>query len=204
MYFFFTFVLTLFGIIVAGICGLLPWETYVTVPSEIRYGMFVFGMILPIAGQFLLYMRADRVGATKLIAPNRPGTVLWFYIYRDNEIVITPALRSGEGQLYNDRMDSQVIDVKTYTLADKKIRIVPEIVGHAVDLDYVAYADLLRSRFGFENLKEARTGFVDKVVSKFGIKRYQEIPAQENFLVGKEIKDFYNKKGDKKYVEDSQ
>ena len=190
MYFMFAFMLLIFGIIVAGICTVLPWEMFVTIPMDIRIIMFIFGFMLPILGYVMLYTRAKRIGADHLIAPRKPGTVLWFYFYRDNEMIITPAMRSGEGQLYNSRMDSQIIDVKTYTLGDKKIRIVPEVVGHAVDLDYVMYADLLKTQHGYENLKEARESFPDRVMQKFGIKRTVEIPAQENFLVGKEIEKY--------------
>jgi len=186
--------LIIFGIFIAGFCTILPWQIFVTVPPDIRMLLFIFGFLLPILGFTILYIRAKRIGATHLIAPNKPGTVLWFYIYRDNEMIITPAIRSGEGQLYNQRMDSQVIDVKTYTLGDKKIRIVPEVIGHAVDLDYVMYADLLKSKYGFENLKEARQGFVDSVLNKFGIKRMREIPAQENVLVGREIERYFKEK----------
>jgi len=181
------FILLILGISIAGFCTLLPWQIFITIPADIRILFFMFGILLPILGYTILYMRAKRIGAHHLIAPRKPGTVHWFYVYRDNEIVITPAIRAGEGQLYSPLLDSQIIDVKTYTLGDKKIRFVPEVVGHAVDLDYVVYVDLLKTKYGFENLREARQSIFGKKISK------EKIPT-EKFLVGKQIREYYKRK----------
>ena len=149
MYFGMLFITITIGVFLGSFCGLLPVDLQMGIPNSFRVILFIFGYIIALSGFMLLYGRSRKTGADNLITPSRPGTVLWFFVYRDGEIRITPSIRTGEGQLYNPMLDSQIFDVKTYSIADHKVRIVPEIVGHAVDLDYVMYVDLLKSKFGF-------------------------------------------------------
>jgi len=188
MYFGVTFLTIIAGCFFAGICGLLPPEIQPYIPMGFRMIAFFVGIIIAVAGFILLVSRASKVGANHLINPSRPGGVLWLFVYRDREIKITPSVRTGEGQLYNRELDSQVIDVVTYSIGDHKVRIVPEVVGHAVDLDYVMYVNLLKSKYGFENLKEVREKSVDKILNKFGINRQKEVPSYESIAFGKEIR----------------
>lgn len=179
MYFGLLFIALTAGVFLGSFCGMLPVEILQFIPSSFRVIMFVFGYIIALAGFMLLFGRARKTGADNLINPSNPGTVLWFFVYRDGEIRITPSIRTGEGQLYNPMLDSQIFDVKTYSIADHKVRIVPEIVGHAVDLDYVMYVDLLKSKFGFENIKEVRDNIFEKIKGKLGFESGR-ILSQEN------------------------
>lgn len=168
----------LIGVIIASFCGLMPTDVQMVIPYYFRFLAFLIGMMMAFVGIVILYFRTLRVGANHLISPGVPGGVLWFFVYRDGEIRILPSKRAGEGQIYSPDLDAQVIDVKTYSLADHKIRIVPEIVGHAVDLDFVMYVNLLKSKYGFENLREAReAGFLKS-------KRTQPIIDKEYYIVG--------------------
>jgi len=169
------------GVIISSFCGLMPGDVQLVIPYYFRFLAFMVGMLISFIGIVILYMRTLSTGSNHLIAPGRPGTVLWFFVYADGEIRILPSKRTGEGQLYNAELDSQVIDVKTYSLGDHKIRIVPEVVGHAVDLDFVLYVNLLKNRYGFENLREARAAGL-----KGKIKKPKEIVDKEGVLIGDE------------------
>ena len=173
----------LLGIIISGICGVLPNSFLFYIPEYFRMMMFAVGAVIAFAGFILLLIRAKKTGAIHLITPARPGHVLWLYVYADGTAELTPAIRSGESQLYSEKLDSQVFDVKSYRLADHNFRIVSEVIGQAVDLDYVLYADLLKSKFGFKNLREARKSVFDSLLNKVGIKRNKIIPSDEHVQV---------------------
>jgi len=178
MYFALLYILFLVGLIIASFCGMMPAYLQYMIPYYFRFLAFMIGSMLGFIGIVMLWIRARRTGAAHLITPGRPGLINWFYIYKDNEVRITPGMRAGEGQLYNPDLDAQIPDVKTYSLCDHKIRFVPEVVGHAVDLDYVMYVNLLDSMFGFENLREARKGPINQL-----LKRTKETYPQENMII---------------------
>ena len=183
-----SFLFILVGLILTGALGVLPTNMQTGIPDIFRFIMFAFGIILAIAGFMLIVIRANKTGAIHLLRAGRPDLLLWFYVFRDNEIMITPSMRTGEGQLYNKQLDSQIPDVKTYTMADHKIRIVPEVVGHAVDLDYVMYVNLMKTKFGVQSLREARKKLIEKALETIGITKDNEIPLpQERALAGGDI-----------------
>jgi len=180
MYFGIQFMLFMIGIIIASFCGLIPsTEVQAIIPPYFRFLAFLMGAMLGFMGIVFVWIRAKKVGADILINPGRPGTVLWFFFYRDGEMRILPGKRAGEGQLYTPYLDSQVIDVKTYSLCDHKFRIVPEVVGHAVDLDYVMYVDVVETKYGFENLRQLRASKnpIDKI-----FKKTKEIVDEEHLI----------------------
>jgi len=187
MYFAMLYIMFLLGIIIASICGLMPGPIQLVIPFYFRFLAFMIGALMGFIGIVMIWMRARKTGAIHFINPGRPGLINWIYIYKDDEVRITPGIRAGEGQLYNAELDAQIPDVKTYSLCDHRIRFVPEVVGHAVDLDYVLYANLLDSDYGFENLREARNSPFDKLFKKIPIanliKRTQEVYAQEKMMI---------------------
>jgi len=178
MYFGLLYILFLVGIIISSFCGLMPGQLQHMIPYYFRFLAFMVGAMLGFIGIVMLWIRARKTGAAHLIAPGRPGVINWFYIYKDGEVRLTPGMRAGEGQLYNDDLDAQIPDVKTYSMCDHKVRFVPEVVGHAVDLDYVMYVNLLDSMLGFENLREARKGPINQL-----LKRSKEIYPQEEMII---------------------
>jgi hypothetical protein len=175
------------GFAMAGACSIVPMDIYLMMPSEFRLMLFFVGIVVGMMGVILLYIRARKTGAIHLMKPGRPNHHIWFYIHRDRVMEITPSIRVGESQLYNKDMDAQIISAATYRIADHNICIVPECVGHAVDLDYVLYINLLESVYGLENLKEARKSTVDDVLRKFGIGRYKDIESVEHVALGRNI-----------------
>jgi len=181
MYFGITYILFLVGIVIASFCGIMPAEVQPNIPYSFRGLAFFIGSLICFMGLVLLWIRCKKTGADHLIRPGRPGLINWIYVYKDGEMRILPAIRAGEGQLYNPDLDAQVIDAKTYTMGDHRFRIVPEIVGHAVDLDYVIYADLLHTKYGFENLRQARKGRINEI-----LRRTKENITQENFVTDDE------------------
>jgi len=184
MYFGLFFIMLMVGGLMMGFCGLMPPELQPIIPPFFRFALFILGFMLPIMGFMMLVGRARKTGADKLIKPSIPGTVLWFFFYRDGKIRITDAIRTGEGQLYNPLLDSQVFDVRSYTLADHKVRIVPEVVGHAADLDFVLYVNVLKGRFGFESLKDVRTSLLDKIKRQIGVDTSGRVISEEQISRG--------------------
>jgi len=175
------------GFLLAGICSVLPQTIYLQMPAEIKLMLLFVGIIVGFIGMVLLRTRAVKTGAIHLIKPGKPNHHLWLYIHRDGVAQFTPSIRVGESQLYNKDMDSQVITARTYRIADHNLCIVPEVIGHGVDVDYVLYVNLLESVYGLESLKEARHSTADDVLRKFGIGRYKEVESEENVATGRDI-----------------
>ena len=152
MYIGMNFFLGLAGIITAGLLGLIATP----VPYMFRVILFIFGALLWLMSVVMLYNRLDRLGLMALVRPAGPNEVIWFYVRNDGSMIVTPALRKyslSEGMLFNPETDGWAADLKAYHLADKQVRFVVEDVGKAVDLNYCAYATMLK-KTGFENMKD--------------------------------------------------
>ena len=142
-----------FGVFLAGFVGLLPAGMQGVIPDFFRMILFFMGIMIAFIGVIILQGRASKTGAVHLLDFGRPGKIIWFYAYRDGTIKITPSMREVEGQLYCKELDAQIHDLKSYRLFDHSIRFVPEGIGHAADLDMCLYAGLLKTKFGFSNLR---------------------------------------------------
>jgi len=156
MIFLLGFMLLFFGLFLAGLPGLLPYAEQWIIPDMFRIFFFIIGLILSFFGMMIIHGRAMKTGAIHLLEFGRPNKILWFYVHKDGTITITPAMREVEGQLYSPELDAQIHEMKSYRLFDHSVRIVPEGMGHAVDLGMCLYAKFLKTRYGFENLREAR------------------------------------------------
>jgi len=169
------------GIFMCGIIGLLPLDAQFMIPDMFRYIMFAFGGMISFIGFIILKSRADKTGAGHLLEFGRPGTINWLYIHKDGTIKITPAMREVEGQLYSPGLDAQIRELKSYRLFDHSIRFVPEGIGHAIDLDMVLYANLLKTKYGFASLKDARKGVFDFLKNKEPTVREEVFNPAEDF-----------------------
>ena len=158
MMFFLAYICLFFGIFLAGVIGLLPLEAQFGVPDYFRFILFMFGMIIAYLGLIMLHGRAVKTGVHHFIEPGRPNRIIWAYVHRDGSIKFTPSMREVEGQLYNKELDAQIQDMKSYRVFDHPLRIVPEGIGHAVDLGMCLYAQFLKTKYGYANLREAREG----------------------------------------------
>jgi len=157
-------VMIFMGLLVASFCGLA--RTWVPIPASFSLLCFFFGFVLAFAGLMILFIRIHKLGLNWLIAPGRPWIQLWFYIYKDGEVRVTPGIRLGEGLLYSPKLDATIPDVRTYSFGDHKIRFVPEAMGHACDLDMVQYVQILRHKRGWTNMRQARQGIFSKIKKK--------------------------------------
>lgn len=163
MLFFMAFMMLFFGLTMAGIFSLLPVSMTLGIPLYLKMMFFVVGMIISFIGVFLIFIRADKTGAKHLLETGRPDKILWFYVHRDGTIKITPAVREVEGQLYSPELDAQIQDMRSYRLFDHSVRIVPEGIAHAINLDMCLYAQFLKTKYGYENLREARQSLLEKL-----------------------------------------
>ena len=172
-----TYLLALIGVFLAGFLALLPPEYQVMIPMIFRVAFFGVGAMIAFFGVFMTHMRAKKTGAEHLIEPGRPGTILWFYVHKDGTVKITPAMREVESALFSPELDAVVHEMKSYRLFDHSVRFVPEGIGHAVDLDMCLYVSLLKNKFGFQTLREARE-------KGFGKKRQKNVLPQEGIVLG--------------------
>ena len=182
MMFFMAFMLLFFGFMMASIPSMLPIELAASIPPGMRVALIFMGFLIACIGIIMLWIRAKKTGAEHILEPGRPGTIIWFYVYRDGTIKITPSIREVEGQLYSKELDAQIHDLKSYRLFDHSVRFVPEGIGHAADLDMILYVTLLKTKFGFSNIMEARqaAGILKPLVPK------KPVYSKEKFLLGDE------------------
>lgn len=177
MIFMLLYMLVFFGLFLAGFIGLMPLGVQAGIPDFLRVIFFFVGIVIAMLGVSMVHSRAKKTGAEHLLEFGKPGNILWFYVYRDGTVKITPSMREVEGQLYCRELDAQVNDLKSYRLFDHSIRFVPEGIGHAVDLDMVLYTTLLRNKYGFTNIREVRKeGF-----KLFGLPKDKPVQSKEHF-----------------------
>jgi len=174
-----SYLLAIVGVVLAGIIGLMPAEMQTGIPMMFRFAFFMIGIIITFFGIFMTHMRAKKTGADHLIEPGRPGSIIWFYVHKDGTVKITPAIREVESALYAPELDALVHEMKSYRLFDHSVRFVPEGIGHAVDLDMCLYVSLLKNKFGFQTLREARR-------QGFKKKKTQHVMPEEKLSVGGE------------------
>jgi len=180
MLFMMAYMFIFIGIFLAGLIGLMPAQMQIDIPDIFRMVLFMFGFLLSFVGIFLIQGRAMKTGVSHLLEYGNPKKIIWFYVYRDGTIKITPAMRDVEGLLYSRELDAAVQDMKSYRLFDHSVRFVPEAIGHAVDLDMCLYAHVLKTKWGFNNIITARDG------AKL-FKKRDKIETKEFMTSGKEL-----------------
>lgn len=186
MYLMLQYIMLVFGFIVAGICGLMPLETQFYIPEMFRYVFFMLGLVLSFTGVILVHMRAVKTGVHHFLAPGRPGNIIWLYVYKDGTIRPTPSVRVVEGQLYSKELDAQIHDFRSYKWFDTPVRIVPEGLGHACDLDMVLYTTVLKNKYHLSNIREAREkGFINL------LRKSKTYHSQEMITTGAKLDEAY-------------
>jgi len=136
------------GLVLAGLSGSMP-------VMILQVMMFVVGILIAFVGMMMLYGRAAKTGAIHLLEQAQPDSMIWFYIQRDGNVKITPSIRRIEGMSENTEI-GYVQDRKSYRLFDHQVRFVPEDLGHTADHRHALYAQVLKTKYGFENLKDGR------------------------------------------------
>ncbi len=116
------------------------------------------GLMMSIMGGFMVWSRAHKTGVFHFLDSARPGDIKWLYAEPDGTIKITAAMREVESSLYSKELDALIKDLKSYKLFDHSVRIVPAGIGHSVDLDICLYAHMLKTKWGFNSIREARRG----------------------------------------------
>lgn len=153
MIFLLQYLLLIFGLVIAGIMGIVP-DTY-GIPYMLKIIMFMMGCVIAFVGPLMINGRANKTGVNNLIEPSKPNVINWLYVHKDGSIEITPSIREIEGTLYSPKLDAMIHEYKMYRIHDHTVRLVAEGHGHAADVGLCLYADYLK-RKGFPNLKVAR------------------------------------------------
>ena len=182
MIFALVFLFLIMGVCLSGFIGLLPLQMQIMIPDIFRFLLFFVGAVISSIGVIILRGRADKTDTIHLLEYGRPGTVNWFYFYKDGTMKITPSIRDIESQLYSKELDAQITELKSYKLFDHSIRIVPEGVGHAADLDMVLYANLFKSKWGFRSIPAARKSIFNTFFDMFKQPDYRTLP-KEHLMV---------------------
>jgi len=161
MFFGLAILLMYMGLLFMAIPALIPMES----PITFKFLTYMMGILLPTVGMLLLMARADKTGASKLIAPGHPNRPLWVYVYKAGDVRLVGSERKGEGYLFSSDLDALIPDIKSYSWADHKVRFVPEGAAHAADLEMAEYMQLLKKKHGFKGMKQARQAAL-KIMNK--------------------------------------
>lgn len=138
------------GVLTAGLSAFMPWQI-------MQIFTMMFGLLIAMVGMIMLITRATKTGAVHLLKTAQPHKMLWFYIQKDGQVFITPAFRRAEGMTQSEEMNAIVQDLKSYRLHDHQIRFVPEGIGHTADVKNVLYATVMKSKYGFEGIRDGRS-----------------------------------------------
>jgi len=141
--------MVMLGLILTAMGGFLP---------NIMFQMlfFTIGIILSCIGMFILIIRAYKTGAIHLLGNSTPDKMIWFFIRRDGNVDIMPAIKKTDGMAKSKDGTKVIHDLKSYRLFDWNVRFVAEDIGHSTDIDMVLYTKLLKNKYGFESIKDAR------------------------------------------------
>jgi len=144
------------------------------IPFMITLIFLILALLLNIVSLLLVQIRSYDGGINHLLDDRKRNQINWLYIYGDYDIMVTPGMRQLEKHSYSKKLDQQIVDFKTYNFAGHKIRIVPEGVGHSVDLGKCLYATHAKQKWNIKTLNELRES-----VSRFIGKQESTLPKEE-------------------------
>jgi len=121
--------------------------------------MWFFGAIFCFISLARIWMDVRQTTLYYLIEEPRPGEILWLYAYGDRDMVVTPAMRRMQMYSYSPELNQQIKEFATYRFAGHTIRVVPEGIGHSVDLGACLYATHFKQKFGIRNIFDLRKLF---------------------------------------------
>lgn len=121
--------------------------------------IWVLSQIFIIISLARVYMDVKYTTLYELVEEPRPGETKWLYVYGDGEIVVTPAMKRMQMYSYSPELNQQIKEFKTYRMAGHAVKIVPEGVGHSVDLGACLYATHFKRKFGVRSIFDLRKLF---------------------------------------------
>ncbi|GAH35219.1 unnamed protein product, partial [marine sediment metagenome] len=143
---------------------------------------WMFGIMISFMGGYMVWSRAHKTGVFHFLDPARPGDIKWLYAEQDGSIKITASMREVESSLYSRELDALIKDLKSYKLFDHSVRLVPAGIGHSADLDICLYTHMLKNKWGYNSIREARrAGF-----KLFGFPKTQRMVVREHVIVNPE------------------
>ena len=154
-----TFFMMLFGVIMMMIGALFG----LFIPGMITMMFMIMGAVLVVMSYLMIFLRAYNSTLYHLMEDPRASEVKWLYVYGDTEIIVAPAEREMEYQSYSKKLDAQIKEVKMYDFAGHKVRIVPEGIGHSVDLIKCLYAEVAKTKFKAKTLGKLREVLLPQV-----------------------------------------
>lgn len=147
-----SWMLMLFGILMLTLSLIVG----MFIPFLITLIFFLLGVILCVVSLLLIQLRSYDGGLNYLLEDRKKGHVNWLYVYGDYDIHVTPAVRQLEKHTYSKKLDQQIVDFKTYNFAGHKVRIVPEGIGHSVELGKCIYATHAKRVWNIKSIDELR------------------------------------------------
>jgi len=175
MIFFMCYLIMFMGMSFISVLLLLPGEFQAVMPPDLKVIAIVFGAVAMFVPMIYVQLRAVKTTVVHVLEPRKRGTHNWLYASGDSELMFTPGIRDIEKSSYSPELNAQIQEMKSYILGDHIIKVVREGLGHSEDLDMCIYAGVLKSKWGFESLKEARD-------SAFRIlRKYKDVPSKAYF-----------------------
>lgn len=121
--------------------------------------VWVFGAIFCVIALARIYMDVKQTTLYELIEEPRPGEVKWLYVYGDRDIIVVPSMRRMQMYSYSQELNQQIKEFATYRFAGHTVRIVPEGIGHSIDLGACLYATHFKQKFGVRSIFDLRKLF---------------------------------------------
>lgn len=124
----------------------------------------IMGIVVVFISIALIQMRGWDSGLGLLYNPDETarGQKIWAYIYGDDEIEFLPGIRTSEKMMYCAKNDQQTKVFKSYRCAGKTLYLIPEGVGHSVDLLYCLYATIARDDWKVRGIQSLRKLYKDE------------------------------------------
>ena len=142
----------IFGVVLMAMGGVFG----LFIPGMITLMFVMMGALLVVMSYLMIFFRAYNSTLYHLMEDPKASEVKWLYVYGDTEIIVAPAEREMEYQSYSKKLDAQIKEVKMYDFAGHKVRIVPEGIGHSVDLIKCLYAEVAKTKFKAKTLGKLR------------------------------------------------
>ncbi len=161
-----SYMLMLIGLMLMVLCILFSFF----IPFIIVLMFMIIGVILILMSLLLIHFRAMDSTLIHLLDDPKRSKIHWLYVYGDRDIIVTPAMRKLERHSFSKKLDQQIQDFQTYRFAGHAIRIVPEGVGHSVDLGLCLYASFAKRVWNVKSLHELR---------KFITRKKEKLPQEK-------------------------
>ena len=165
------------GFMIAMLPSLLAMAMSISFTPQQYMVITMLGGIMMFISPMIFLILAKRSSVIHLIETPRQGQVLWLYIQKGGSAYFVPSVRLAQAFLYSKGRGivKDIGDESKISIGRHSVRIVLEKVGHTINPYMAQYASILKKKYGFKDLKQARNAgrfIYEGIVSEKAIKEY--------------------------------